>query len=310
MQGNIQQEKIMKAICTHSGGHHADDAIGCAVLHALHPTATIVRSRDPSVWATCDALVDVGGEYDAVTNRFDHHQKGFSERRENGISYAGAGLVWSSYGAAYVQNSHPEMPLSQAQRIADDIDARLIQFVDAVDTGIDVPGPDDYGLSGILDTLNPTWVDDGSQADARFTEAMELAGVVLRNLVRKVAAEHAAEAVIACSYSHADGRILVLDKPRVPYDKLVSEKMPGVLFVVYPDSNDGHQVRVVPKTFGKFEARADLPAEWAGLRDDALAKVAGVPDAVFCHNARFICGARSRLGALTLAEKALAAVLA
>jgi len=38
-----------------------------------------------------------------------------------------------------------------------------------------------------------------------------------------------------------------------------------------------------------------------------LAKVTGVPDATFCHNGRFLAVAKSKEGALKLAEIALLA---
>jgi uncharacterized UPF0160 family protein len=66
-----------------------------------------------------------------------------------------------------------------------------------------------------------------------------------------------------------------------------------------------HTVPVSPET---FEARADLPAAWAGLRDADLAAVTGVPDAGFCHNGRFIAAVKSYEGARVMARQALAAV--
>ena len=44
------------------------------------------------------------------------------------------------------------------------------------------------------------------------------------------------------------------------------------------------------------------------LRDQALADVTGVADAVFCHNGVFIAGAKSKQGALQLAAMAVADV--
>ena len=35
----------------------------------------IVRSRDPAVLKGCDIVVDVGGEYNPDTHRYDHHQR-------------------------------------------------------------------------------------------------------------------------------------------------------------------------------------------------------------------------------------------
>jgi uncharacterized UPF0160 family protein len=63
----------------------------------------------------------------------------------------------------------------------------------------------------------------------------------------------------------------------------------------------------VPANPETFEARKDLPAAWAGLRDAELAAVTGVPDAVFCHNNLFIAAARSFEGILKMAQQALEA---
>ena len=299
----------MKIIGTHSGSFHADDALGVAILKALHPGAQVVRSRDPDVWATCDALVDVGGEYVPSANRFDHHQKGFFERRSNSIPYAGSGLVWKTHGASYVQLVCTTLSAEKAQAVAEEVDIRLIQHADAIDSGIAVDCPPAFSLSGIIDTLNATWQDAGSDDEARFEEAYSLAGIVLRNQVRAVAAELSAAALVRQAPTLSNGKILVLDAARLPYDPIVCAEMPEVLFVVYPESKGGqHQVRVVPRRLGSFHARADLPADWAGLRDEALARKTGVEDAVFCHNGRFICGAASKEGALKLAHLAVKAL--
>lgn len=296
-------------IGTHSGSFHADDALGVAVLRALFPAAEVVRSRDPEEWATCDVLVDVGGVYDVAANRFDHHQKGFAERRASGIPYAGAGLVWQAYGARYVAALCPALSADEAQALAAEVDARLVTHVDAVDSGISVPGPIAFGLSGMVDTFNATWQDTSDNDNERFAAASALAETVLRNLVLNLAAEFAAAAVVRAAPTVSSGKVLVLDTPRVPYDRFVVEEMPDVLFVVYPESRgQQYQVRVVPKVLGQFAARADLPAAWAGLQGEALAEVTGVADAVFCHNGRFIAGARTREGALALAELAVTAV--
>lgn len=299
----------MKIIGTHSGSWHADDAIGCAMLLALYPGAEIVRTRDPAVWATCDALVDVGGEHDPVRNRFDHHQMGFSERRANGIPYAGSGLVWAAYGVQYVLAEVEWVSHGEAEIVARLVDEKLIQHADAVDSGVDVPGPASFNLSGIIDTLNVRWYEQDVDDDARFAEAVALAGTVLRNLVHAVTAEYAAAERVRSGMRLSGGRVLVLDAARLPFDPVVNKEMPEVLFVVYPESaGRQYQVRVVPKVLGAYEARADLPAAWAGLRDAELAKLTGVADAVFCHNGRFICGAGSLAGAVRMAELAVAAL--
>lgn len=299
----------MKRIGTHSGSFHADDALGVAMLLALHPGVEIVRTRDAAVWATCDALVDVGGEHDPARNRFDHHQKGFNLRRANGAPYAGSGLVWATYGVRYVMATMPGRTQHEAEVIAQVVDAKLIQHADSVDVGIEVDGPASFNLSSIIDTLNSTWEEPAGEDDAAFAGAVNLAGTALRGLVRSVAAEQAAAAIVRMAPTFAEGRILVLDVARIPFDPVICTELPEVLFVVYPESTGRQwQVRVVPRVLGSFEARADLPEAWAGLRDAELARASGVEDAVFCHNGRFICGTGSKASALKMAELAVQAL--
>jgi len=54
-----------------------------------------------------------------------------------------------------------------------------------------------------------------------------------------------------------------------------------------------------------FENRKDFPNTWAGLRDEEFQKVSGVSDAVFCHRGLFLIGAKSKEGAIKLAQIAL-----
>jgi len=48
-----------------------------------------------------------------------------------------------------------------------------------------------------------------------------------------------------------------------------------------------------------------FPESWAGKNGKELAEITGVEDAIFCHNARFICSAKSKEGAMKLAQMAL-----
>jgi uncharacterized UPF0160 family protein len=297
-------------IGSHAGSFHLDDAISVATLLALHPDAKVVRSRDPEVWATCDFLVDVGGEYDVARKRFDHHQKGFREQRDNGVRYAASGLVWKTYGMIYAGLvCRPGYDGLDLEAIAQEVDSRLIQHADAVDVGDWAPAEAHFSLSGIVNSMNSTWREDSSRDDERFADAVALAGIVLRNLVREVAAELAAAGKVRAGKLLADGRILVLEEARLPFDPVVCAEMPDVLFVVYPESRGQQsQVRVLPKVLGTFDARADLPEAWGGLRDTELARVTGVGDAVFCHTGLFICGAQSQAGAIRMAELAVEAL--
>lgn len=310
-------------IATHNGAFHADDIFGCAVLMLLHPKAQLIRTRDPQLIAKADFAVDVGGVYDAAAGRFDHHQKGFAEKRPNGTTFASAGLVWMPCGRQLIHRLKPELQEADVIRLRDIIDVELVQHLDRADTGEAQGAPGYFGLSALLASFNSTRVeeqalrDEGKPADVtgymlavakenQFREAVKFVQALILRLIEQYASQFEDEAIVRAAERLEDGRILVLDVPSVTWDTVVCPEMPDVLFVVYPDSTDNQfQVRTVPVAPQSFTARMDLPQAWAGLRDADLAKVTGVADSVFCHNGRFIGGAKTKEGALALARLAL-----
>ena len=58
--------------------------------------ADLKRTRDPAILDTCTIVVDVGGVYDESKQRFDHHQRGFTEIFGHGFNtkLSSAGLVY------------------------------------------------------------------------------------------------------------------------------------------------------------------------------------------------------------------------
>ncbi len=85
---------------THPAPHHADEVFATVMLSYLIPGDMILcRTRDSSILNHVkNAFVyDVGGTYDPAHYRFDHHQAGFDQKRESGIKYSSAGLIWRQY---------------------------------------------------------------------------------------------------------------------------------------------------------------------------------------------------------------------
>jgi uncharacterized UPF0160 family protein len=307
-------------IVTHGGKFHADDAWAVATLNVLYPGADLVRTRDQAIIDSADFVIDVGGIWDPSTGRFDHHQKGFSGARQSGVPYASAGLVWRDYGArcvAALAAAHAGQQLSEdaAQQIAYAIDADIVQYLDLSDVGAAKNAPGGYGLSAVVSGYNPNWLDEerlgyGEAADAwrlnQFRRAMDFLTDVMANAVKyRVGATLALEQVRRAEVLE-DGRLLYLRNSALPWSSVVRKEMPKVLFVISHNLNEQrYMLHTVPATADTFEARADLPASWAGLRDADLAAVTGVPDAGFCHNGRFIAAAKSYEGVYAMALQAL-----
>ena len=78
-----------------------------------------------------------------------------------------------------------------------------------------------------------------------------------------------------------------------------------MLFAVSPAPNGNWMVDAMPPEPDSFAQRLPLPLEWAGLQAGELASRSGVDDAVFVHLRRFVGAAKSRAGAIKLANRAL-----
>jgi uncharacterized UPF0160 family protein len=288
-------------VATHPGNFHADDVFAVAVLGLVHGPLELVRTRDEAAQAAADLRVDVGGRCDPATGDFDHHQKGGAGERPNGIRYASFGLVWQEHGEA----------LAGSADAAAAIDERLVQGVDANDTGQTIVQPlvgdvRPLSVSGVIAAMNPAWDEDLTPAreDERFAEAVAVATRILERELAGAAAFARAQHLVHDAIGRAgDPRVIELDR-NMPWREPVVTGAPEALYVMYPKS-DGWGLQAVPRALGGFDNRKDLPAAWAGRSGAELAEVTGVSDAVFCHPARFYASARSREGIAALVAQAL-----
>ncbi len=71
-----------------------------------HRPPDLKRTRDPAILDACDIVVDVGAIYDEAKQRFDHHQRGFTEVFGHGFTtkLSSAGLVYKHFGKEVISN--------------------------------------------------------------------------------------------------------------------------------------------------------------------------------------------------------------
>lgn len=303
----MENKKIK--LVTHDGTFHADDIFACAVLGMMLKLEgkeyEVIRTRDPKVIEEGDYVFDLGGEYSLEKNIFDHHQKGGAGKRENslpgqeGIEYSSVGLIWKNFG----------MKLASSEKVWQAVDRRLISAIDAGDNGMSLTTSthdvSPYYIQSMFGAMLPTWREDDANMLEIFLKCVELAKSILaREIVQAEDAIMAEEKVLESYKLAEDKKIIILDNG-YPFEYIMNS-LPEPLFVVYPKSTDGtwgvRAVRADIKTFGN---RKNLPEAWAGLRDEELQKVTGVEDAIFCHRALFMAVARSREGAIKLAQIAV-----
>ncbi len=293
-------------VVTHSGGFHADDAFGVAALTLLlgEENMEIVRSRDHEIIVKGDYVLDVGQVYDPTKNRFDHHQLGGAGKRENGIPYAAFGLIWKHYGEQIVGS----------KTAADAIDRRLVQPIDAFDNGVELFTLNEYDVTpytvqNIFFALEPAWGETVSY-DQDFFDAVTFAKKILSREIFQEQQNVKAFEIIERAYEEApDKRLIVVESEPTIRRTILMEalsKFPEPIYIIRKHEDGNWQLICAVDDIRSFRTRKDLPLGWAGKHDAELAATTGVPDAVFCHNGRFIAVAQSKEGALKLAELALA----
>ncbi len=296
----------MKKLITHNGSFHSDDIFACAILCLMleknNETFEIIRTRDEEIIKMGDFVFDVGGIYDAENNRFDHHQIGGAGRRPVGsiqIEYAAVGLVWRKFG----------IKLCDSQKVVDFVEKRLIAPIDAGDNGFDLiqnlyeVSP--YLLQHLFLAMRPTWREESLKEDEMFLKSLEIAKQILKREIVQAEDSVLAEDLVTSAYHNSlDKRIIVLEK-NYPYEYTLNN-FSEPLFVIYPrEDNINWGIKAVREDPKTFINRKNFPKLWAGLRDEELQNVSGVRDAVFCHRGLFLAVAKSREGAIKLAQLAL-----
>ncbi len=272
-------------LATHDGPFHADDVLAAALVrNFLDSEATVVRTRDSQVLKAADLVFDVGGIFDPIAARFDHHQREYQGKR----SSAGMVLDWL------------ECRGQVAPSIATALRFQLVDYVDAVDIGARTSGRGVPCFSIMVGIL----VERAEAGD--FDRWYERAVEVAIDLVAGIAAgclraERDAEAVHGAMKEAvaSERRVLFLKtylKWKPAYFAAAGAKHPTE-YVLFPGRGDW-RVTTIPVAADSQRDKRKLPGEWAGLEGAELEKVVGVEGARFCHKNCFIAGFESRDAAL------------
>jgi len=294
---------------THTAPHHADEVFATAMLAILFPVE-LYRTRDQAIIDSTNAIVyDVGGEFNPKKKRFDHHQKGFSEARPDGITYASAGLIWREYGVEIVKKlgENKGVDDEMAAEVVSRVDDALVRGIDARDNGQGEKG-DSMSVSSVISTFNVLW-DENEDADACFVKACEIAGMILEREVKFAISSAYGRKLITDQIKAADGAVLVMDKFIGGWlEEVVASDDPkatNLLYAVFPAISGDWNVQAIPPTIEDMMAqKKPFPEGWRGLRDEELVRASGVETAIFCHTAGFFAVAKTKEDAISLAEKA------
>lgn len=299
---------MTQELVTHDGRFHADEVLSTIILTGLFPEATIVRTRAADLITPREGRIvyDVGGAYDPARNIYDHHQMG-APLREDATPFSSFGLVWGEFGKAWMERV-AGVDMADIDKAWLALDRSFVKEVDALDNGVQTPGMSSpLNLTRLIEALSPDFdAETPESMDAAFRRAVSLTGELFAAQVRTVTAKiRAARTVSAILDAHDGGPILELPYG-MPWEGTMRKAgADHILLTIIPRESGDWTMSCVRASPGSFDNRMDLPEAWAGLTGAELAAASGVPDAVFCHRARFFAIAGSREGIMEMARKAL-----
>lgn len=319
-------------IGTHNGSFHCDETLACSLLKLLprYSDAEIVRTRDPSLLATCTLVVDVGGEFDSDNHRYDHHQKTFTHSMSSiekskkwTTKLSSAGLVYTFFGReiiSHLLDINKDQPV--VEKVFDKVYENFIEEIDAIDNGISThDGPGRYSVSTNLSSrvshLSPNWNDEVQDFDVGFYKAMELTKTEFLDRVHYYGKVwwSARDQVSSCLQDrfsvHKSGQVVEF-KGGVPWKEHLFEleeengltsPESQILYAIFTDQNGAWRIQCVPLRPKSFENRKSLP--WKGLRDQELEQASGITGCIFIHSGGFIGGNKTRDGVMKMVDAAL-----
>jgi uncharacterized UPF0160 family protein len=277
MDSNLSSGAKTLRVVTHSGPFHADEAFACALLRIfLGQTLELVRTRDPAIISRADLVLDVGGEYDPRRGRFDHHQRTY----HGPLSSAGMVLSWLEHTGKV------------ASGFASQLRKDWVEYIDAVDNGRRQPTNGVPCIVTIVAALGEQ-AHAPDELDARFMDAVAMCEGILRGLCANERRNHEDSSAVEEAMRRAEAagsRVLVFDrhyKWKRAYFQHGGAHHPSD-YVLFPDEEGSWRLLGIPADDGSTRVRRPLPIEWAGLVDDELSRVVGVPGAEFCHKNRFV----------------------
>lgn len=261
---------------THDGTFHADEVTACALLLLFDriDRDKISRTRDVKVLSQCEYVCDVGGVYDPVLKRFDHHQVDYQ-----GI-LSSAGMVWKYFLQSNVVDEVTYNYFNHS----------FLLGVDAHDNGRVHLEEGVCTFSQVITNFVPVEYDVSSEEqDWAFFQALDFAhGHIKRLLVRHFYIEACRQAVVLAMQQQGDH---LLFEKALPWMDVFFEnggESHPAQFIVMPSGKHWKLRGIPPNSHDRMHVRKSLPEKWAGLMDEELRKASGIKGAIFCHKGRFI----------------------
>jgi len=268
--------ELLRSIGIHDGSFHADEVTACAllILFDLVDRNKILRSRNQVDLDECEYVCDVGGIYNPLIKRFDHHQ----------VDYIGE----MSSAGMILKYLHDEDVIDKG--IFSYFKDHLVDGVDAIDNGRDQPKTGHASFSSVIANFMPvSYLATPEEVERAFYSALAFTVDHLTRLLDRY------QYIVECAgfvkeAMAANSDVLQFDEP-MPWMEAFfeygGEEHPAQ-FLIMPAKEHWKLRGIPPNLADRMNVRSPLPKEWAGLLGDALKKASEIPGAIFCHKGQFI----------------------
>lgn len=250
---------------THAGFFHADEVTGYAILELANICTDFERLTDLNNIPTSGIVADIGREYDPTKNRFDHHQGFFT--RENGYPLASAGMIWNEYGELCAKIQTGSADSEEIEWIANRIDERLIQGIDAHDAdsnysntaGCSAGSVNVLTLSNIIAMMNTDTPDDHECQSIAFDKAAGIVREIIQQAVREAKVAYYTRKQFDKVATIQDDVIVLSES--LPWKEIVCERYPGAKYVIAPSVHPGSPYCMVAVPIEPTEREVKKPIE-------------------------------------------------
>lgn len=241
-------------VVVHGGCFHGDDVACVALLKLVHKEVNIVRKFKVDVSTeTAEYVLDIG-RLDKVTENqvsLDHHQ--------GPEIIDGTDVKHCAFSKLIERMIDPDDQLFKKH-----LYNALVLPVAAQDNGQNyaefdlVPSPLTF-----VNAMGLSWKDDQKLSDQRFSEVVEMAMMIIKNIIKTIEDKIEAIDEISTAIKKMEGGVLVLGRYLPWVDSVIEYNNgdPKVKLVVYPSNRGGYNIQVVPKKGGSFESWLKIPEE-------------------------------------------------
>ena len=245
-------------IVVHGGCFHADDVACVALLKLIHDKVNVVRKFKVDVdTEAADYVLDIG-RMDRVTDSqviLDHHQ--------------GPELIENTKVKHCAFSKLINLMIDPSDQLFKKyLFNTLVLPVAAQDNGQNYS---DFGLLPspltFVNAMGLSWKDDQKLTDQRFIEVVNMAMVIIENIIKNTKDKVEAVTEVTLAANNAEDGIMALDR-YLPWTDSVIEYNngePKVKLVIYPSNRGGFNIQVVPIKGGSFESWLKIPEEVANL---------------------------------------------